>query len=160
MRDSRRPGGVPDELETEAIAAEIAGSIWTIDGEPWTSMTIGGSCGPTRCTLDVGGARPGTVGEDLWSFEVIPASGEVVVLDATLRALPDDLVELADRVARDSGALGEPADLLLVSARWLGPDTSRFALMYSSGNEEESCRVDVTVDVASGEVVDEAASGC
>ncbi|HEX7197446.1 MAG TPA: hypothetical protein VF364_11515, partial [Candidatus Limnocylindria bacterium] len=35
MRDSRRPGGVPDEMQTDAIAAAVADAIWTIDGEPW-----------------------------------------------------------------------------------------------------------------------------
>ncbi|HEX2884697.1 MAG TPA: hypothetical protein VHQ42_09000, partial [Candidatus Limnocylindria bacterium] len=31
MRASRRPGGVPDQLETEPIARRIAESVWTID---------------------------------------------------------------------------------------------------------------------------------
>ena len=34
MRTSRRPGGVPDQLET-AIAATLAETLWTYGGEPW-----------------------------------------------------------------------------------------------------------------------------
>lgn len=161
MRESRRPGGVPDQLETNAIAAAVAERIWTLDGEPWTAMSIGGSCGPVRCTLEVGGSRAGSLGEDLWLFEVIPASGEVALLDADLRSMPVEVARVLDRLARAADARIDRDDLLLVSARWLPPpDDATFELSYRSGNEEGSCELELTVDVGSGEVDAEQATGC
>ncbi len=161
MRDSRRPGGVPDQLETDAIVAAVADLVWTLDGEPWTTMSIGGSCGPVRCTLDVGGTRSGSLGEDLWILEVIPASGEVAVLDADLRSMPAEAARVLDRLARAADARIDRDDLLLVSARWLPPPADgTFELSYRSGNEEGSCVLELTVDVGSGEVDVEQATGC
>ena len=152
MRESRRPGGVPDELQTDAIAAAVAETIQTIDGAPWTTMAIGGSCGPEHCTLEVSGGHPDALGDDVWSFDVVPASKTVTVVGTSLGSVPRDLAERADATARGT----EPAlleGLVLASATWmLPPDAGRLLLAYRSGDEEGSCRRDVTVDLATGEM--------
>lgn len=161
MRGSRRPGGVPDELETGEIAAAVAQRIWTIDGEPWTTVSAGGSCGPVRCTLELGGVREGSAGEDLWVFEVIPASGEVAVLDANLRSIPPEIAASLDGLARASEGRIDAEGLLLVSVRWRPPpEDETFELSYRSGNEEGSCELELTVDIGSGVVHSEGTTGC
>ena len=62
MRDSRRPGGVPDQLETELIAATLAETLWTFGGKPWTTWPSAGSCGAQTCTLEVCRCPPGAPG--------------------------------------------------------------------------------------------------
>lgn len=152
MRDSRRPDGVPTELQTDAIAGAVAGAIWTVDGEPWTTMAIGGSCGSDACTLEVAGSRPDTTGEDAWAFSVTPATDAVTVIDARLGSVPEGLAGRADAIARASeGALLD--GLALASASWLPPpDHGRIVLAYRAGDEEGSCRRDVAVDTGSGAV--------
>lgn len=158
MRASRRPGGVPGELQTEAIAARVAEAVWTIDGQAWDVATAGGTCGPQVCTLELQGARDGATGTDAWAFAVDPATGSVEVVQHTLAALPAELVTELDLLARGDGSLGE---LVLASTRWLGPeDPERFVLSYRGGDEEESCSADVSVDAAAGLIVDVARSGC
>jgi len=152
MRESRRPGGVPDGIETPAIAADIAGAIWTFGGEPWSTMSIGGSCGPSTCTLDVSGSRPGELGEDVWTFSVEPASGQVSVIDSQLASVPPDVVELAALAVRASGLGAQVADLAIGSVSWLPPPDGRLVLAYRSGDEEGSCQRDVSVDMTSGSV--------
>jgi len=161
MRASRRPGGVPDQLQTDAIAAELAQRIWTIDGEPWTTMSVGGSCGPVRCTLDVAGSRSGSPGEDLYAFEIIPAAGEVAPLSADLRSLPPDVAAILDRLAREAEAAIGRDGLALASARWLPPpDHETFELSYRSGNEEGFCELELSLNVESGAVERRSANGC
>ena len=75
MRDSTRPGGVPDELETNAVADAVAAQIWTWDGQPWEALSVGGACGPAECDLDVAGSTDGMAGADLYTFTVDPAGG-------------------------------------------------------------------------------------
>lgn len=158
MRASRRPGGVPDELETRQIAERVAEAVWTVDGQPWDTMTVGGACGPQQCSLEVQGSRDGAEGADAWAFNVDPVSGSVDVVEHTLAALPLELVEDLDRLAREQEALD---GLVLASARWLGPEgPERFVLSYRGGNEEESCSVDVTVDADGRRIVDVARAGC
>jgi len=161
MRGSRRPGGVPDQLETDAIAETLAQRIWTIDGEPWATMSVGGSCGPVRCTLDVAGSLPGSLGEDLYAFEIIPASGQVAPLSTDLRSLPPELVAILDRLARGAEpAIGRDG-LALASARWLPPpDHETFELSYRSGNEEGSCELELSLNAESGAVEQRSADGC
>ena len=65
MRSSRRPGGVPDQLETQAIAAALAERIWTFGGATWSTFSAGGSCGPVACTFEIGGTPPDAQGEDV-----------------------------------------------------------------------------------------------
>lgn len=152
MRDSRRPGGVPDELQTDAIATPVADFIWTVDGEPWTTMAIGGSCGPDECTLEVAGSRPDAAGEDAWAFSVAPATDAVTVTGAKLGSVPEALSDRADAMAR--GSVGAQLDgLILASVSWLPPpDDGRYVLAYRAGDEEGSCRRGVAVDTRSGEV--------
>ncbi|MGH2402344.1 MAG: hypothetical protein ACRDE6_06500 [Candidatus Limnocylindria bacterium] len=162
MRDSRRPGGVPDELETEAIAAAVANAIWTIDGEPWSTMSTGGSCGPQTCTLEVAGADADAPGEDLWVFEATPGTGAVEVVSAELRSLPSELVSGLDELTRSLYPPVNADGLSLTNVRWLPPpDETRFVLSYRSGNEEESsCGADVTVDAAVPGVVSDQTIDC
>lgn len=148
MRTSRRPGGVPDQLETDAIASAVADAIWTYDSDPWTTMAIGGSCGPQTCTLEVAGTRTGSIGEDLWVFEITPETGAVQLVSADLRSLPSDLPTRLDTLTR---SLLPPANfegLSLTNVRWLPPpDETQFVLSYRSGEEElGSCGMDITVD--------------
>lgn len=161
MRGSSRPGGVPDQLETDAIAATLAQRIWTVDGEPWATISIGASCGPVRCTLDVAGSRSGALGDDLYAFEIIPASGEVATLSADLRSIGPEVVAVLDRLARAAEPAIERDGLALASARWLPPpDNETFELSYRSGNEEGSCELELSLNAATGAVDVGGARGC
>ena len=155
MRDSRRPGGVPDELETDAVAAALAAALWTWDGQQWASWSVGGSCGPETCSLDVAGSPSTGAGTDLYSFVVDRVGGGVMLSSTDLHGHPPGLDARLDAIAR--GAL-EPAaldGLRLVSGRWLPPpDTDRYWLAYRSGGEEGAPRLDVLVDLASGKVLE------
>lgn len=161
MRTSTRPDGVPDVLQTEAIATLLADAMWTFDGGAWDATSIGGSCGSNTCTLEVAGSRNDGVGEDLWIFEVDASTGEVNVVSAELRALPEDLVADLDALARAEGDGGALDDLLLTTARWLPPpQEDSFALSYRSGGEEGSCAAELTVDARTGTIVDEDYTNC
>ena len=152
MRESRRPTGVPDEIETPAIATAIAETITTFDGEPWSTVSIGGSCGPSTCTLDVSGSRPDALGEDAWAFSVELDTGQVSVIDSQLGSVPRDVVELADQAVLRSSSGAQVAELVIGSVSWLPPPDGRLVLAYRSGEEEGSCRRDMSVDMASGGV--------
>lgn len=162
MRTSRRPGGVPDELETERIAGAVAEAIWTFDGRPWTTMSIGGSCGTDTCLLEVAGTRPGMAGEDLWVFEAAPAPGDVALTTAELHSVPKDLVaRLDETLSTDILSRMARGTMALTSVRWLPPpDEGHFVLGYRSGGEEGSCGVDVTVHAPTAEVVSETTLDC
>jgi hypothetical protein len=160
MRESRRPGGVPDELETDAIASAVAERIFTFDGGAWPELVAGGSCGPETCTLEVGGTPDGALGEDLYTFSVTPSTGTVRLLSADLRGLPETLLDDLDVTAR-ADLDDPPSDLELLSASWLPPpDDGRFLLAYRSGGEEGSCQLNVTLDARSGSVLEEEALDC
>jgi hypothetical protein len=160
MHQSRRPGGVPDELETAAIANAVADDVWTYDGEPWLEIVAGGSCGADACTLDVAGAPDGTLGEDLYTFNVMPSTGTVELVSADLRGLPASILDDLDLMARRG--LDDPGSVVeLLSATWLlPPDDGRFILAYRSGGEEGSCMLNVTLDAASEQVVSQEATDC
>jgi hypothetical protein len=161
MRDSRRPGGVPDQVETDAIAAALAGAIWTFDGRPWTTTAAGASCGPASCTLEVAGAAAGAHGDDLWMFAVSPMTGSVEIVSSELRSLPADLLVPLDEMARSVVADGSLAGMLLAGARWLPPpDTGVFVMSYRSGGEEGSCRIDLTLDAAHAVLVRDLVRDC
>lgn len=150
MRTSRRPGGVPEELQTDAIASHVAAAIWTIDGQPWTTMAIGGSCGPTECTLDVSGSHAG--GEDAWTFLVIPSEPRVETLTSQIATGPE-LAARADAHVRASTIGPEVTNLILASATWEPPPQAGvMRLAYREGNEEGSCGRDVLVEVLTGRV--------
>ena len=161
MRESRRPGGVPDQLETDAIAATLAERIWTVDGAPWGTMAIGASCGPVRCTLDVAGSHSGSLGDDLYAFEIIPASGEVATLSADLRSIGPEVAAVLDRLARAAEPTIERDGLALASARWRPPpDSETFDLSYRTGAEEGSCELELSLNAATGAVESRTAIGC
>ena len=161
MRESRRPGGVPDQLETDAIAAALADRLWTIDGEPWETMSIGASCGPVRCTLDVSGSHAEALGDDLYAFEIIPAGDEVAPISTDLRSIPPDVGAVLDRMARDAEARISRDGLVLASVRWNPPPAHEgFQLSYRSGNEEGSCELELALDVGTEATETLSADGC
>ena len=161
MRDSRRPGGVPEELQTEEAAAAVAETIWTLTGEPWDAISAAGSCDAATCTLELAGGSEGSAGEDVWVLSVSPDDVQVEVVTADLHNVPSVSVDALDELARGAEGGGALADLLLASARWQPPpDDGRFVLAYRSGNEEESCSIDVELDVETETVTEVATSGC
>lgn len=161
MRSSRRPGGVPDPIETDAIAAEVADAIWTYGGQPWSTQSVGGSCGPTTCTLEVAGAGADTQGDDVWVFAVTPGTGEVRLVTAELGSVPPEVVAALDELARALDEGGSLASMLLGSASWLPPpDEGQFDLSYRSGGEEGSCGIDLRLDAVHAEVVSSSSRGC
>lgn len=155
MQGSRRPGGVPDELETPDIAAAVAEQVWTYAGAPWQTLVIGASCGPERCTLDVAGTPEGGAGEDLYTFSIVPASSAVSLLVADLHGYPTALDAELDAVARGGLDTERLAGLKLLGARWLQPpEAGRFVLSYRSGGEEGSEALDVVIDLRSRTVLE------
>jgi hypothetical protein len=160
MRDSRRPGGVPDQLETPAVAAAVADEIWTFDGSRWNEVVAGGSCGPETCTLEIAGTPEGAHGEDLYIFSVVPG-GEVRLVAAELRGLPASMVGPLDELAHGLVVDGTLDGLLLQSVRWRPPpDFGLFELSYRSGGEEGSCGVDLTIDAVSGRLAEDRFLDC
>lgn len=161
MRDSRRPGGVPGELQTEAVAATVADAIWTLQGDRWDGISAGGTCGPNSCTLELAGSVAGDAGEDVWVLSVDPATAAVSVVSADLHGVPTTAVEAVDRLARAADGGAALDGMLLTSVRWHPPpDDGTFALAYRSGDEEQSCSIDVRLDVDSGELTEVATDGC
>jgi len=161
MRESRRPGGVADEIETDAIATALADAIWTFDGQPWTTTAIVGSCGPETCTLEIAGVRDGMTGDDLWVFAVTPATGSIEVVSAELRVLPAEVPVVVDELVRSVDTAGSVAGMLLTSLKWLPPpDGGTFVASYRTGGEEGSCGVDLTLDAARAVVVSTQSRNC
>lgn len=161
MRDSRRPGGVAEELQTDEVAAAVADTIWTLQGDPWETISASGSCDPGQCSLEIAGSTSGDAGEDVWVLSVNPVTAEVTVVTADLHAIPLATADAIDRLARSVDG-GDALDgLLLSSLRWHAPpDEHSFALAYRSGGEEESCSMDVRLDIVSGALTEVSTSGC
>ncbi len=129
MRDSRRPGGVPDQLETPDIASAIAEQLWTWDGQPWASMSVAGSlrCA-TSCSVDVSGGSPTgrRWGRPLLVRRRSGRADPAELIDASLQGLPDSLDPRLDAIARDGTEAGALEGLELLAADWLPPpDTGR-----------------------------------
>jgi hypothetical protein len=161
MRSSPRPGGVPDQLETEAIAAAIAERIWTLSGAPWPAIVAGGSCGPDACTLEVAGTPTGAPGEDLYVFSVMPDTETVELESAELRGLPASLLPELEALAMGAMPQDALAGLRLASARWLPPpDEGQFVLSFRSGGEEFSCGIDLVLDARRAVVADQRTVNC
>lgn len=161
MRSSRRPGGVAPELQTAPVADALAELLWSVDGAPPDDMALSGTCGDTSCTLELVAVRDDADGEDIWRFSVDPETGAVTVVDAELGAVPGPVREALDRAAREGAPSALLDELFLASARWSPPPSAGvFELRYRSGDEEESCMVDLAFDVETRRVVDVAETGC
>lgn len=156
MRNSRRPGGVPQQLQTDAVAQSLASAIWTYGGEAWQQApVIGASCGPQRCTVDVAGTPAGGAGEDLYTFSVVPESGATSLLVADLHGYPAQLDAALDALVRSQLEASRLEGLAMAGARWLPPpDSGQFVLSYRSGGEEGSPALDVVVDLPGGKVLE------
>lgn len=153
MRASTRPGGVPDEVETATVAQAISAELWTWSGAPWQTMSVGGACGPTECTVELAGSPSAAAGVDLYSFAVEPVDGTVTLETSDLHGYPAALDTVLDEMARASAG-ADLAGLAFVSARWLPPpDQGRYWLAYRTGGEEGSPGLDLLLDAASGEIV-------
>lgn len=160
MATTPRPDGVPAPLQTEAVAAAVAASIWTFDGAPWDTIVAEGTCGAS-CALEVAGTRDGAAGEDLWVFIVDPSSGAVELTAAEARAIPDETVADLDEIVRALDPAGRLDGMALTSVAWQPPpNEGRFALSYRSGGEEGSCSAEVLIDARDGRVLDESFEGC
>jgi hypothetical protein len=158
MRESRRPGGVADQLETSAIATSLAAAIWTYDGRAYPSLLIGGSCGPEQCTVEVSGAPAGAAGADLYAFSVTPEGAGVELLAADLHGYPSGIDAILDGVARRELEAELLEGLALTSASWLPPPRAGvFRAAYRSGGEEGSPGLDVLIDLTRGTVVETSA---
>lgn len=154
MRESTRPGGVPDGLETDAVASAVADQIWTWDGLPWETLSVGGACGPAECSLDVAGSADGMAGADLYTFTVDSASGQVTLESTDLHGYPSTLDAELDAMAQ-AAAGDQLSQLSLVSGRWLPPpDQGRYWLAYRTGGEEGAPGLDLLLDAASGAIVE------
>jgi hypothetical protein len=153
MRASRRPGGVPEELRTEVLAGEVAVRLWTFNGSPWASMTIGGACGPATCSLEVAGTPAGGAGTDLYTFTIDPDAETVTAESSDLHGYPPALD--AELEAAVQAAAAERVNGLAYSgARWLPPPaTGQFWIAYRSGGEEGSVVLDVLLELDSGRVL-------
>lgn len=161
MRDSRRPGGVPAELQDAGIAAALAERLWTFDGEPWDTVVAGGACDGSSCSLELSGSTATAAGEDVWIFAIDASTGAVELVNADLHSLPAETADALDRTARalDEDDLLE--ELLTTAVRWLPPPAEdRFRIAYRSGNEEESCAVDLELDAAAGRITELVPTGC
>jgi hypothetical protein len=143
MRESRRPGGVPDLLETETVATAVAAELWTYDAQPWSVLAIGGTCGSAGCTLDVAGSTTGG-GSDLYSFRIDASAGSVELIERDLHGYPPELEAEADAVVRSQVDPARLSGLQLLGMQWMAPpDTGRFRLAYRSGGEEGSAGLEI-----------------
>lgn len=153
MRDSRRPGGVPAELQTRQIAAAVANELWTWNGERWPQLVIGGSCGPSTCTLEVAGSPAEAAGADLYVLRVDPANAVASVESRDLHGYParldGALKAIATEVAPDA-----IVGLRFASAQWIPSAPGQYLLAYRSGGEERSPGVDLLVDAARRTLLD------
>ena len=155
MRESRRPGGVPDQLQTETVTTAVAAAIWTYDGLPYPVLVIGGSCGPDRCTLEVSGTPTGAAGSDLYAFSVLASTGATELLETDLHGYPAGLDSILDEVAHALVSAGTLDGLALTGATWLPlPQTGIFRALYRSGGEEASPGIDLVIDLLTGRILD------
>jgi hypothetical protein len=116
-------------------------------------ITIGGSCGPSGCTLDVAGSREGAAGADLYSFAV-DSNGDLRLVTSDLHAYDATLDQQLDAAAR-AIAGDQLAGLVYVGASWLPPpDGGRYWLAYRSGGEEGAPGLDLLLELATGSVIE------
>lgn len=154
MAASRRPGGVPDELETPGVAAVLASAVWTFDGRPYPSLVIGGSCGPSSCTLEVSGQPAGAAGSDLYVFAVSRPANAVSRTTNDLHGYPSGLDAAIESVARAGVPAAEIGQLAYATASWqVPPRNGWFVAAFRSGGEEGSPGLDVLVDLPARRVM-------
>jgi hypothetical protein len=155
MTQSRRPGGVPDRIETSAVAAQVANAVWTYDGQPYPSLVIGGSCGATSCTLEVSGQPIGGAGADLFVFSVTQPAGAVTMTTTDLHGYPSGLDGQIEAVAREGTDADRLTGLAYRTASWqLPPRSGWFWAAFRSGGEEGSPGLDVLVDLPARAVME------
>jgi hypothetical protein len=155
MAGSRRPGGVPDRIETTAVAAQLAAAIWTYDGRPYPSLVIGGSCGATSCTVEVSGQPLGAAGADLFNLSVAQPGGAVTLAATDLHGYPSGLDARIEAVARAGVDADRLAGLVYRAASWqLPPRSGWFWAAFRSGGEEGSPGLDVLVDLPAHAVIE------
>jgi hypothetical protein len=154
MRDSRRPGGVPAELQTDEIAAAVANELWTWNGHPWPFLVIGGSCGPSSCSLEVAGTPPDAAGADLYVLGVDPTSAAVSVESSDLHGYPSQLEGQLKAIAQEV-APGAVQGLRFASAQWIPSAPGQYLLAYRSGGEEGSPGVDLLIDATTRTLLDQ-----
>ena len=96
-----------------------------------------------------------------YGLSVDPATAEVTVVEADLHGVPAEIAAAVDTVARSAEGGAALDGLLLTSVRWHAPpDEGTFALAYRSGDEEESCSMDVELDIETVTVTEVDSSGC
>ena len=104
------------------MAAAVADQLWTWDGQPWQTLSVGGACGAAECSLEVAGSTDGMAGADLYASVIDRATGEVTLELSDLHAYP---ATLGDGARRDGAHRSRRrADGLgLRLRRWLPPPT-------------------------------------
>jgi hypothetical protein len=126
----------------------------------WDTILVSASCGDPACLVEVAGARDGTDGDDLWTFTADPSDGSVQVDAAELRAIPEEVVEQLDLLARSLLDEADVEGMRLTATTWEPPpDGDRFDLSYRSGGEEGSCGLDVAIEPRQREIVDQRSVG-
>ncbi|HEV8546725.1 MAG TPA: hypothetical protein VGQ64_10565 [Candidatus Limnocylindrales bacterium] len=171
---------VPPEWRA-AMLTSLAGTVQTIDGRPYETVSFDGTCedsGPMTCYGDLTGVVGGSGGRsDGWSFHAAEADGWAVVLEPgqpRLNGVPRWLGREAERLARSDpasaaaladyawvwGFTWNPASLGLVQVSYARPcesgSTSRTAsLAIGPIAATGQCRdmLVITVDVPAGQVV-------
>ena len=162
MRESRRPGGVPQQLQTDEIARLVAYKLWTFTGEPWMDLVIGGSCGPETCTLEVAGRPEGAAEDDLYVFTVTPATPTVEITTTELRGLTRSTANAVVDLLHAVEQLPDPRVAIVPSVRWLPPpDEGRYVVTVRSETDAGGCAIDYAVDAVERRVVStEVGPGC
>jgi hypothetical protein len=147
---------LPPELQTDearvALAAALATSIWTYDGQSYRELWVHGSCnegGAFHCEITVSGL-PGFVAsrddQDTWWFEVRSGTVRPISLPQ-LRGRPGDLDAELDGLVRTLDERDRLVGLSVLSVEWLlPPPDDGYLLRYGTGGEEGSPRVIVALD--------------
>lgn len=124
----------------------------------YPSLVIGGSCGPSSCTLEVTGQPAGAAGADLYVFAVARPAGAVSLTTSDLHGYPSALDAAIEDLVRAGVPAGDVGGLAYTTASWQVPPRSGwFLAAFRSGGEEGSPALDVLVDLATRTVIDTSA---
>lgn len=177
-----RPDAFPVPPEWRAaMLTSLAGTVQTIDGRPYESVTFDGTCedsGPMTCYGDLTGVVGGSGGRsDGWSFHAAEADGWAVVLEPgqpRLNGVPRWLGREAERIARSDpasaaaiadyawvwGFTWNPASPGLVQVRYArqcetgsAARTASLAMGPIAATGECRDMLVITVDIPTGQVV-------